>query len=38
MANINLASKDDLMKILTEQEAEELVQLITEKRGRLTKD
>ena len=38
MANINLATKDDLVKILTEQEAEELVQLITEKRGRLTKD
>ena len=33
MVNINLASKDDLVKILTEQEAEEIVQLITKKES-----
>ena len=38
MANINFVNKQDLLKILTEEEAEELIQLIIEKTGRLTKE
>ena len=38
MKNINIVSREELLKSLTEKEADELIALIVEKKGRLTKD